>query len=669
MSKEKITQSGKQPAPAGKAGKKSKGKRVVAVSPPPAPASRLPFFRPAPPQKPRPQAAPQPPAPKPVARPAPDVQPAAGGWSVSLEAALYVVLGLIAVAARLYALDRFPLQPGEGVSAWAAWNILHGASDVVFAAQSPLPIFAASLSYMLFGDSDVTARLIPALAGGLCAVLPYTLRRDLGRAGALAAATLLALGPTFMFVSRSVDGGMIVAAGALALLACGLHYRRSDDERAVYAAAAVLGVMFAADKTAGPVALILGLLAAVGWLRSDIERTLPRSALRNGVLIFAGAAVLLSTGLLSALQGLQTGLVDPLTLWFSGAVSGTLGERLAYYGRALLAYEPLVVLFAAIGAVTGLVGAWRQRRQDAEADDDQDDAAANEDAFSLTPFLIAWSALAAVFFIVAGDRSPASLAQIVLPLALLAAGFIGRLLESADLWQAGKDIWLLAFVMILVAFAIVPWLDPTTLFGGRFPSLEKRIQTLLAVVLAVLMIGLVAVAIWYAVRLRLRSTLLAAGIAVGVALSVFTVHSAWQLNHVEWAGATEPVLAQRTAQDVRLLLDDVVAISRTQGDDAIAISLDDRIGQPMRWYLRRFLSVSTVRTSAATKTPVVIVPAAAKDAMAKSLGPTYVNQRYRLTSTWSANAPLTRWLRWAHVRELVNAPVGEDVVAFFKLPQ
>jgi uncharacterized membrane protein len=63
------------------------------------------------------------------------------------------------------------------------------------------------------------------------------------------------------------------------------------------------------------------------------------------------------------------------------------------------------------------------------------------------------------------------------------------------------------------------------------------------------------------------------------------------------------------------------------------------------------------------------VPADAKDAMAKSLGAAYVNQRYRLRFTWQTQAPLSQWLRWAHVREQVNAALATDLFAFYKLPQ
>ena len=55
--------------------------------------------------------------------------------------------------------------------------------------------------------------------------------------------------------------------------------------------------------------------------------------------------------------------------------------------------------------------------------------------------------------------------------------------------------------------------------------------------------------------------------------------------------------------------------------------------------------------------------------MSKSLGSAYVNQRYRLQESWAPPSPLIRWLRWAHVREAVTSVKGEDIYAFFKLPQ
>ncbi len=681
MSKEKTPPVGKQQH------KKGKSRRVVSASVPPPPAPALvkpPAARAVPPAP----AKGKPSTPAQSPRPAPReaaLEALPAGWHISLEAMLYALLALIALAVRLYALGRFPLQEAEGVRAWAAWGMFRGLPDVTLAGHSPLPVFAATLSFLLFGAGDAAARLLPALAGALCVVLPYALRRELGRVGALVAAALLTIGPTFLLASRMVDGAMIIVAGALVAIACALDYRRTEDDRAIYVAAIALGAMFAADKSAGPTALILALVAVVSWLRSDEEREVPVEGLRKGAIVFLATTVLLGTGLLTNLQGVQTALIDPLTVWITGAGAATVAQRAGFYTRVLLAYEPLVVVFAlaaivAAGAAfargSGLRLALPGRSADKDDDENEDSSgdeliAGDEDErdFSLTPLLVMWTVLALAFFMLLGDQSPASAVQVVLPMALLAAQFIGRSLASDELRAGGRELWLLMFLFLLIVLAMLPWFNPTNLFGGRFVPLEKRIQNLTAVLLVVVILAMAAVAAWYAYRVLLKGTLLALAVALVLVLGIYTVHSAWQLNHVNWANATEPLLVQRTSPAVRLLLADAVATSRRQGDDAIAITLDDRVPQPVRWYLRQFLNVTTARVGTTTKTPIIIAPVDAKDTLSKSLAGAYVNQRYRLRSTWQAGSTLERWLRWAHVREQINKPAGEDLVAFFRLPQ
>lgn len=661
--------------------KKGKGKRVVAVSPAPARPAPLPG-QPVTNKSAAPKA--QPTAPRLAPPPHPESRipaAAASAWSISLEAGLYILIGLIAFLVRLYALDRFPLQESEGVRAWAAWALYRGLPDVPWTGHSPLPIFGAMLSFIVFGPSDAAARLLPALAGGVTALLPFALRRELGRGAALLAAAMLALSPTLLYSSRSVDGGIIVAGAALALVACALAYAREERDVYVYAGAVALAVMFAADRTAGPTAVILGTYAALAWRRSDVARELPVQALRNGAAVFLAVTVVLGSGLLSNLQGVQGALVDPLGLWVSGATTGNLAERVLFYARVILSYEMLALAFASIGLASVLgrfIGDVRKARLAAAESDGEDESAddgVDEDSerpassHTLDAFLVYWCLAATAFYVLLGDQSAGSAAQVVLPLTLLAATAIARLIAAGLAAPSRRTIVILAIVVAFIVLAFVPWFNPASLFGGRFTSLERRIQSLQAVILAGVILLMAALAGWYAYRLRLRLALLACALALGVSLAVFTVHSAWQLNHVQWPNATEPLLPQRTGLDMRLLLNDVRAVSRKQGDDAVTVTLDDRVGQPVRWYLRQFSNLSVTRSGAAAKSVVTVVPADAKDATAKSLGRDYVSQRYRLRAEWAPGAPLARWLRWAHVRDPITSVKTQDIIVFFKLPQ
>ena len=76
------------------------------------------------------------------------------------------------------------------------------------------------IGFFLFGTSDVIARLVPALAGMAIVALPLALRRWVGGPAALGMAALAAISPTLVYASRVVSPEIVIAALALAAVAC-----------------------------------------------------------------------------------------------------------------------------------------------------------------------------------------------------------------------------------------------------------------------------------------------------------------------------------------------------------------------------------------------------------------------------------------------------------------
>ena len=72
--------------------------------------------------------------------------------------------------------------------------------------------------FSIFGDSDFTARLAPALMGTSMVAMPYFLRDQLGRVAAFTAAVLLAIGPSYLYFSRFAREDIYFAAISFALL-------------------------------------------------------------------------------------------------------------------------------------------------------------------------------------------------------------------------------------------------------------------------------------------------------------------------------------------------------------------------------------------------------------------------------------------------------------------
>ena len=135
---------------------------------------------------------------------------------LTVERAAYLGLALLALVLRLANLGVVPLSDAEAAQALVAWNIYQD-QPLDQVGYSPLVVTLDLVGFALLGDSEFAARLGPALLGVALVLLPYGLRRYLGRAGALAASALFAISPTAVFLSRSVNGDIGAAVGGLTL--------------------------------------------------------------------------------------------------------------------------------------------------------------------------------------------------------------------------------------------------------------------------------------------------------------------------------------------------------------------------------------------------------------------------------------------------------------------
>ena len=143
----------------------------------------------------------------------------------SIEQTLYGLALLIALTLRFINLGAIPLADSEALLANQALALSRGEK----VALDPQPAYAAltSLTFALFGSSESTARLWPALAGGLLLIVPYLLRRWLGRRAALILAFGLAFDPGLVAVARQVGGPTLSASFALLTLGlafAGFHF-------------------------------------------------------------------------------------------------------------------------------------------------------------------------------------------------------------------------------------------------------------------------------------------------------------------------------------------------------------------------------------------------------------------------------------------------------------
>ena len=112
---------------------------------------------------------------------------------LTVELGLYGIVLALALALRLGGLAIRIMDTPEAAQALQSWHLSQG--DAAAGSYSPLLALGQVLTFSLFGTSDVTARLFPALAGSLLVLLPYLFRAHLGRVGALSSALIMALSP------------------------------------------------------------------------------------------------------------------------------------------------------------------------------------------------------------------------------------------------------------------------------------------------------------------------------------------------------------------------------------------------------------------------------------------------------------------------------------------
>ncbi len=281
-------------------------------------------------------------------------------WNV--EKAAYAAIGLLAAALRLFQLGLRPLGEGEAAQALAAFRFSQGAASAAPAGTVPALFAGNVLGFSLMGANDLTARWLPALAGLILVLLPYGLRRQLGRGGALAASLLLALSPTAIYFSRNLDGAILVAACGLALIVGLVNYLDTWRPAFLYLSAVALGLGLTAGS--GIYAWLL-IVAAFGLLLYAGSRFLHRdwgwSALAGGWLaaraeaglpVRLGATLAASFGLVATVFALYPGgmghAADLLAAWLTGFAPGHNPQPYIYPWLLLLRYEPLILALGLI---------------------------------------------------------------------------------------------------------------------------------------------------------------------------------------------------------------------------------------------------------------------------------------------------------------------------------
>ena len=138
------------------------------------------------------------------------------------------MLSALALLPRLYNLGGGALHHDETHHANYSWRLFQGLGfihDPLL--HGPFLYHIGALLFFLFGDNNATARLGPALFGSALVVLPYLIRRELGRSAALLAALYLLISPAYLYWSRHIRHDMYAVAFELLVFVSIVRYASS----------------------------------------------------------------------------------------------------------------------------------------------------------------------------------------------------------------------------------------------------------------------------------------------------------------------------------------------------------------------------------------------------------------------------------------------------------
>lgn len=557
--------------------------------------------------------------------------------SIKHESILYVIAFLLAAALRFIQLGALPLSDAEAEWALQAFNIAQGTRPLL--GPQPIYILPTSALFFLFGTSNFLARFIPALTGSALILFPYLFRERLKPIPGLLLAFFLALDPGLVALSR--QAGSLMPAMIFLLLTWAFWWNERPRAAGILGGLALLS---------GP-SVWAGLLGlGLAWiLRRTMETASSEKTEAGGgaervrgddlkvALTYGGATILFGgTMFLLSPNGLSAWL-SALPVYFEGWLrpSGVPASRLLF---ALVAYQPLAVLFGLVAVVRGW---WQRRRRYIRL------------SLWLLPTL-----LVATFY---PARQVADITWALIPLWALAALELSnhmRIFEEERHEVAGMVV----LVLILLTFSWLNYsgialdpLNPANItsnaiqVGGNilFENLPPTRYVLLVSVLLLLAVSVLMVALGWSARTARLGTVWGLTLALGI----YSLGMAWSATGLRTTNGWELWWLDKRPAQADLLLATVNEQSEWSTGDTMSqdVTLLDIDSPALEWLLRgRSLHMASALDT--QESPAIVISAQTEDF---NLPIAYRGQDFtwRREPFWEITG-IYEWIKWSVFRDL-----------------
>ncbi len=268
---------------------------------------------------------------------------------------IFLLIVILAFFLRFFALDLKLFHHDEAIHAWFAYELLQEGKyvyDPMY--HGPLLYYLTTGMFTLLGDSDLVARILPALFGAAIVPLVYALHRlgYLDRRQTLIAALFIAISPNLVYFSRFLRHDIFQLFFTFLILVALLAYLEKGRLR--YALIAGLGVAggmtLKEDMPLFLVVLVVFGLILLWKKQIHLPPTWKRD-LVCGLLLAIGIMAVFYSSFGVHFEILETGLFKAYTHWTAMHGQCRICGPWFFYILLFLLYEVPLLVLAAFGVL------------------------------------------------------------------------------------------------------------------------------------------------------------------------------------------------------------------------------------------------------------------------------------------------------------------------------
>jgi uncharacterized protein (TIGR03663 family) len=174
---------------------------------------------------------------------------------------IFLLILILTIFLRFWTLDLKLLHHDEAIHSWFSFELLTKGTWMYDPSyHGPFLYYVTAGMFSVFGDSDLVARLLPALFGTLLIPLVYCIYRIgyINKNQTLLACLFIAISPDMVYFSRFLRHDIFMLFFTLLLLVALLYYfERGQVRFAIIAAVAMAGALSCKEEM--PVILLINL--------------------------------------------------------------------------------------------------------------------------------------------------------------------------------------------------------------------------------------------------------------------------------------------------------------------------------------------------------------------------------------------------------------------------